>query len=160
MKKGRLLARGSAGQGLVEFALVFPLIIMLVLGAIDLGGAVFSATTGAQAARQAARAAIVDQTISDVQAAAIAAAPTLGLSSANVDVCFKTATSTQRDCTTSTDDCSAGLVIGCLAVVVVHTQYSPITPFISSLVGPFTLLSSSIQPIENVCPTSGHPSCP
>ena len=46
----------SRGQALVEFALVFPIFVLLFFGLIDLGRYVFVANSANQAAREAARA--------------------------------------------------------------------------------------------------------
>ena len=84
----------SRGQTLVEFAMVLPIIILLVLGTVDLGRAVFTYNTLAQSARSASRLAIVNQDVTSVkQPGHRRQPPTLGLTSSNVDVCFKTPTS-------------------------------------------------------------------
>jgi len=59
MKIGR--RRRDRGQALVEFAFVFPVIVLLAFGFIDVGRAVFSYNTLTNAARQAARTAAVNQ---------------------------------------------------------------------------------------------------
>ena len=51
--------RRTRGQALVEFALVIPVFLALLLGMIDLGRAVWAADSLASAAREAARFAIV-----------------------------------------------------------------------------------------------------
>ena len=51
--------RRSAGQALVEFALVLPIFVALVLGLIDGARLVFANNTVSQAAREAARLAAV-----------------------------------------------------------------------------------------------------
>lgn len=51
---------GEKGQALVEYALVLPLLLLLVFGIIDLGIAVFSYDTIANAAREGARYGIID----------------------------------------------------------------------------------------------------
>jgi hypothetical protein len=53
--------RRTQGQALVEFAFVFPVIVLLAFGFIDVGRAVFSYNTLTNAARQAARTAAVNQ---------------------------------------------------------------------------------------------------
>lgn len=152
----------SRGQSLVEFAIVLPIIIVVVLGLFDLGRAVFSYNTLAQAARQANRTAIVDQDSDRVKAMAVAAAPSIGLSASNVTVCFKTADTTQEDCSSpSTDNCpSTDRVIGCLAIVTASLSYMPMTPVISTLWSTIALTSTSIQPIEYVCPSGTKLTCP
>jgi Flp pilus assembly protein TadG len=151
----------SPGQALVELAIVVPLIVMMLLGLFDLGRGVFAYNTLAQAARQASRMAIVDQTTDHVRSAAVAYAPTLDLGTTDVDVCFKTEESTQQDCSSSTDDCpQAARVIGCLAIVDAHFVYQPMTPVISAIWSSISLSATSIQPVEYVCPSGSATSCP
>lgn len=152
----------SRGQSLVEFATVLPVITLVILGLFDLGRAVFSYNTLAQAARQANRTAIVDQDVDRVKAMAIAAAPTIGLTSGNVSVCFKTSDTNQKDCSSpSTDNCpSSDRVIGCLAIVTASLSYTPMTPVISTFWSSIALTSTSIGPIEYVCPYETQATCP
>jgi Flp pilus assembly protein TadG len=141
------------GQALVEFA--------FVLGLFDLGRGVYTYNTVAQAARQANRLAIVDQDPDRIRAQAIASAPSIALTASNVDVCFKTETSTQQDCSTATDACSAtALEIGCQAIVTVHVSYAPFTPIVSLIFSSFDLSSTSVGSVEYVCPTATQTSCP
>jgi Flp pilus assembly protein TadG len=151
----------SRGQALVEFALILPVIVMVVLGLFDLGRAVFTYNTLAQAARQANRTAIVDQDTDRVKAMAIDAAPTIGLNASDLTVCFKKATTTQTSCSSSTDDCpSSDRVIGCLAIVTASVSYVPMTPVISIFLPSISLSSTSIGPIDYVCPSEGKTTCP
>lgn len=153
--------RRSRGQTLVEFAIVFPIIFVVLIATLDLGRAVFVYNTLAQSARHAARLAIVNQNVSDVQDAAISAAPTLGLSAANVDVCFKVALSSQTSCANpSVDNCPQGTrAIGCLALVETHLSYAPMTPVVSTILPSFALSSTSVLPIEYVCPEGTLTEC-
>lgn len=151
----------SRGQALVEFAIALPLIVLVIVGLIDMGRGIYAYNTLAQSARQANRMAMVNQNLASVKAQAVASAPTLDLTIANVDVCFKTATSTQGDCSDSTiDPCPAPYAIGCLAIVRTHMAFTPITPLLGSLIGTIQLSSTSIEPIEYVCPTATHLTCP
>jgi hypothetical protein len=50
----------STGQGLVEFALVFPILLLLLVGIVDMGRFVYTANVLSQAAREAARVASVE----------------------------------------------------------------------------------------------------
>jgi Flp pilus assembly protein TadG len=152
----------SRGQSLVEFTIILPVIVLVVLGLFDLGRGVFAYNTLSQAARQASRMAIVDQDTDRVKAAAIAAAPSLGLTSGNVSVCFKTDDSTQTSCSSpTTDNCpEATRTMGCLAIITTTLNYQPITPVISTLFSSIALSSTSIQPIEYVCPYPTHTVCP
>lgn len=161
MNLGRARSR-SRGQALVEFAIILPVITMVVLGLFDLGRAVFTYNTLSQAARQANRTAIVDQDANRVKAMAIAAAPTIGLSPSNVTVCFKTFSSTQSNCSSpTTDNCpSSTRVIGCLAIVTASLSYTPITPVISMFWPSISLASTSVGHIDYVCPTGVQTTCP
>ena len=149
------------GQTLVEFAMVLPIVVAIMLALFDLGRAVYSSNTLAQAARSAARTAIVNQNVTNVRNSAIAAAPTLALKSSNIDVCFKTAMSSQTNCASSTDDCpQLSRTIGCLAFVRTHIDYVPMTPVISLIWPSFALESTSVGSIEYVCPTGSATACP
>ena len=50
-----------SGQSLVEFALIFPIVFLLITGFFDLGRAVFNYSTLTNAVRQATRYAIVQK---------------------------------------------------------------------------------------------------
>ena len=52
---GRRNARRSRGQALVEFSLVFPLMMLLVFGLIDIGRLVYANNALGEAAREGAR---------------------------------------------------------------------------------------------------------
>lgn len=154
-------AQKGRGQTLVEFAITLPIILLVVMGLVDLGRGVFTYNTLSQSARQASRYAIVDQNETRVRTTAIANAATLGLTASNVDVCFKTYDSTQSSCSSSTDNCPESTrEIGCLAIVRVHVAYAPMTPFISTIWSSITLASTSIAPVEYVCPTGTQTTCP
>lgn len=159
----RKRAEGSRGQGLVEFALIFPIIILLVAGFFEIGRAVFAYNTIANAARQGARVATVNQ-LADVtecnelwpiddpyephwsiRGCAILAAKTLGLGTANVAVSYAPPPST-------TLTCEPVLHVGCIASVTVTYQYSVSTPFVNKLIGPILMSQTSEMPVERVFP--------
>ncbi|PKO01174.1 MAG: hypothetical protein CVU42_01635 [Chloroflexi bacterium HGW-Chloroflexi-4] len=52
----------NAGQSLVEFALIFPLIFLLITGFLDLGRAVFAFSSVSNAVREGTRFATVNKT--------------------------------------------------------------------------------------------------
>lgn len=131
----KLPARHRRGQGLVEFALVLPLLILIMVGLFDLGRAVHSYNAIANAARSGNRVAIVDQDVAVIKAAAIDEATAVPLTEADVTVVF---------------ECQDQ--IGCLATVTVVYDYVPATPLIEALVGDISLSGSSEMPIERVNP--------
>jgi hypothetical protein len=155
-------SRRGRGQTLAEFAMVVPLILLLLLGALDMGRAVFAYNTLSQAARAGARTAIVNQDPARVRSRAIESAVTLGLGTSNVDVCFKTATTSQTGCAAPTvDNCPiASRQIGCLAFVTTRLNYQPMTPFVGLIFGSINISSTSVAPIEFVCPASSTGTCP
>jgi Flp pilus assembly protein TadG len=157
-KRGR-----QRGQALVEFAFVFPLLVLFAVATVDMGRAVWAYTQITNAARQGARVAAVNQLTSlaecddgrpiedpsdahwSIKGCAIAAGGPLGLSSGNVTVSYAAPPST-------TLSCSPTLHIGCIASVTVTYAYVPSTPFVSGLISSISMSATSQQPIERVFP--------
>lgn len=78
---------GSEGQEIVEYALVLPVLLLLVFGIIDLGRTIFVYNSMANAAREGARAGIVwSASVDDIKAAVTERAGGLGLASGDVTV--------------------------------------------------------------------------
>lgn len=137
----------SHGQSLAEFALVLPVILLLFMGIVDLGRAVFAYNTLSNAARDGARVAIVDQTASGgVQAGAQRAADQatgLGIDAVtDVDVIF-----TKPDGSPCPEHS-----LGCVATVTVRYEYGAITPVIGNIVGSIDLEASTALTIESTNP--------
>jgi Flp pilus assembly protein TadG len=135
------------GQSLVEFALVIPVLLLLFMGILDFGRAIYAYNTLSNAAREGARVAIVDQTVAGgVPAGAQRAADqstALGVDpSTDVDVTYTTPAGTA---------CPAHS-LGCTATVDVRYQFRALTPIISSVVGPIDLEASTAMVIENTKP--------
>ena len=63
----RRFHRRGRGQALVEFALIAPLFILILLAVFDLGRGVFMYTSITNAAREAARLAIVNQDVPTIR---------------------------------------------------------------------------------------------
>jgi len=153
----------AGGQALVEFAMVLPIIVLLIAGFIEIGRAVFAYNTIANAARQGARVAAVNQLpdvtdcdesrpIEDpyephwsIRGCAIAAAGPLGITTANVSVSYAAPPSTSLTC-------SPALHVGCIAAITVTYNYTVTTPFVSMLIGPIAMTQTSEMPIERVFP--------
>ena len=130
----------STGQSLVEFALILPAFLFLLLGLFDLGRAVYAQNALAQAAREATRVGVVspDTTAAKylaIRNAAIAGAPAVSLTGANV---------TGDGCA----DCfyPDGAVPGGRIVVNLSVRINMITPLISNIVGNgFTVTANSVR---------------
>ena len=120
--------RNPRGQTLVEFALVIPIFILLLLGLFDIGRAVWNYNTVANAAREAVRVAVVNQDPVAVRDAAKQAGTGLGLTDADIDLteCF---------------------IQECPYSVTIEFDYTPSTPLIGNLFDP-TLKSTATMPVE------------
>ena len=143
----------SKGQTLVEFALVLPVIILIIFGTLDFARAVFTYNTLSEAAKQGARVAIVNQDPDVVADEAVTYAPATGLTAGDVSVCFKTPASLERDCDSPGTDVCQPMRPGCLAIVIATLDYQPLTPLVTQIAGNITLSSTSVFPIEFACIT-------
>jgi TadE-like protein len=137
-RAGGARARGPRDRGAVavEFALVLPLLLLLIFGIIDFGRALNAQITLTQAAREGARLEALGQ--SNVVARTQAAAT--GLSPVTVTI---------------VDSCPAGAGPGADAVIQTSYSYSFITPvgafasmFGGSLPSTLTLTARSEMPCE------------
>lgn len=139
------IPRVERGQSLVEFALVLPIFLILLLGILDFGRAISAYNSVSNGARSGARVAIVNQDIDAISAAVESEA--FGLDS--VDVQFNPNAEGVPSCPASGQCCPR---IGCVVEVSVSTEYVPATPIFSQLVGSITVQSASQMPIERVAP--------
>jgi Flp pilus assembly protein TadG len=171
----RLRRNRSRGQGLVEFALIFPVLILILFGVFDFGRAIFAYNTLANASRAGVRVAIVNQNVPNlgcasgsgltppdttkVSAQDCAQQAAVSLGGATAKVTYKDITDT-NPCTIGGTADGGPAQVGCLAIVKTTYAFSPITPIISSLVGTINLASTSKEPVEFVCPISISPCQP
>lgn len=127
------------GQALVEFALAIPIVLLLMLGTLDLGRAIFAYNSISNAARSGVRVAIVNQDQTAVEAEALNEA--VGLAPVTVEpLAYPYAAG---------GECPD---LGCVVRVEVTHQWTAATPVISQIVGPITISSTSELPIERVSP--------
>lgn len=145
-----LRPRSRRGQALVEFALVLPILVLLMLGIFDFGRAVFALSTINNAAREGARLAIVDQTLAHIQGKASQRAVALGLTDSDVQVDYRDADDPEG---AGTCDSNVGsdAVYGCVAVVRVPYTYTAITPIIGNLVGTIDMTGEARFPVAFNC---------
>lgn len=130
------------GQTLVEFALILPIFLLVLMGIFDFGRAVYYYNTLSNAAREAVRVAIVDQNTTAITDTAVSHAASVGVTSSDVTVEFRTADLSAA--------CAAPYAVGCVAVVTVNYQYSAATPIISNLLGTIDMNATTRQGIEYV----------
>ena len=148
--KGR---RHSRGQSLVEFALALPLLILLLMGIFDLGRAVYAYNTIANAAREAVRVGIVDQTWARRGCDADARAASVGVNwnADPLDPCRDAEGEIEISFLAPTLDgteCAAPVELGCYAEVTVGYDFTAATPIISNLVGTLHLEATTRQGVE------------
>jgi len=150
------LARGRdrRGQSLVEFAVILPIFVLILVGVFDLGRAVYATSTLNNAAREAGRLAIVDQTPAHIKAEAIKQAVALGLNDGDVTI-------TYRDPSTPNDVTSCPVLnIGCVVDVRIDYTFNPATPMIEQLVGHIKLNGETEFAIESLCTEPAQAVCP
>ncbi len=163
----------SRAQGLVEFALVFPVFILMFFGVLDVGRLVWMNSTVSQAAREGARLAAVEaswiaqggvrtectqqggRVVCPADAAALQAdvvtaanrmvAPFGSIASSNVYISCDHTTPPTGAWTTYT---CANHAVGDLVSVRVLLTFTPMTPVASSLVGIITTTGSATMTIN------------
>jgi Flp pilus assembly protein TadG len=137
---------------------------VVLFGIVELGRAAYDYSTLANAARQGARVAAVNQVVTSntscaedmpvedpsnphwsIKACVAASAVSLGVQPSAVTVSYSPPPRT-------TLSCSPTLDVGCIANVSVAYTWTPSTPVIGSLIGPITLTATSQIPIERVFP--------
>ncbi len=146
-------ARRGRGQALVEFALVIPIFLLLLVALFDLGRAVFAYNTLTNATREGARMAIVNQYKPSIIDRAKSQTAIVELDAPNVDVEFwQVAADGTAD--KSRPQCNDLVAVGCLAVVRFEATYRPITPIISNFLfgSGVTFVATSTLSIEYSCP--------
>jgi Flp pilus assembly protein TadG len=121
------------------------LLILLIVGVFDAGRLIFAYNNITNAAREATRVGIVDQTASTIQNEAINQATSLGLKASDVDVKFCNATATVCTTTKPTN-------LDSLVQVTVTYSWTAITPIIGNIIGPKAVTATSRMVIERVFP--------
>jgi Flp pilus assembly protein TadG len=137
--------KGSAGQALVEMALVLPVLILIVVAIFDFGRAVFAFNSISNAAREGARIGIVDQSTGSSGALVAAEeaakqATGLGLDPTDAAQIAVTFPNPGGNCV------NPG--VGCTIRVEVNYEFEAITPLIGGLVNPIDLVAVTEMPIE------------
>lgn len=147
------------GQALVEFALVLPLFVLILVGIFDVGRLVYAYHTVNNAAREGGRQAIVDQTLLHIQERAAGHAVALGLEPADISVDYRL-----PDDAENAGSCNGALgtdsIYGCLAVVQAAYPYTAAMPIIGYLIGPITVSGEVRFPVEFNCQEPTRPQCP
>jgi len=162
--------RRPKAQALVEFALILPVLLLILLGTVDAGRLIFAYNAVSNAAREGGRTAIVNQTPDEVRQRAAEQATVLGMPTADPTGCPPSGGPTTQPtgiCFVLTDRdnsaaCPTPPSIGCTAIVSAKWEYRAITPLIGDLIGPFSVSATTRQLVEKVCITGTPPGnqCP
>jgi Flp pilus assembly protein TadG len=141
----------SRGQALVEFALIIPLFVLLLFGIVDFGRAVLASNSIANAAREGARTAIVNQRVSDIRDRVIDQATGVALANSDVRIAYRDSSNPNNVTNLCRNSSGAAAPrVGCVAVVTVRTVYQAATPVIGGIVGTICMHSTTMMPIEAV----------
>ena len=168
--------RGARGQGLVEFALVLPVFLLMMFGLIDVGRFVYQTSTLSQAAREGARLGSVEASYRhdppkpDDPACGTSGGPVcpaddaallshISAAANRMMSPFGTVSNTYMSCVLAppagttptgawTDTTCSNHAPGNVISVRVTAQFTPITPIISSLFGTRTLSGSAAMTIN------------
>jgi Flp pilus assembly protein TadG len=124
----KLGGRRSRGQSMVEFALILPILVLILIGIFDAGRAIYAYNTVSNSARAGARVGIVDQNTARIKDAAKEKAAGLGLTNGDV---------TATVCTT----------LACPISVTVVYDFTPVTPIVGDLFNP-QISSTASMPME------------
>jgi Flp pilus assembly protein TadG len=138
------------GQSLVEFALVLPILVLVLVMIFDGGRLVFAYNAVNNAAREGGREATINQTLTDIQARAAQHAVALDLSPSSIYVDYRLPTDPEND-----DSCDSSVgtpaVVGCLAVVRVTYDWVAATPVIGQIIGTWQVNGEVRFPVEFNC---------
>lgn len=143
--------RHPRGQTLAEFALVLPIVILLILALFDLGRGVFLYNGLMNAAHEGARLAIVNQDTALIGERVQTMALTASVSNLGGPDLVRFYKVRPNNDPTTNPQCTT-LAVGCIAVVIAKADWQPITPIIGSLIGPIQFRGQAEIPIEFVCP--------
>jgi Flp pilus assembly protein TadG len=143
--------RPPKGQAMVEFALIALVLFVIVIALFDIGRAVYAFSTVNNSAREAARVAIVDQTLSHIQAEAQAQSVGLGITPAQISVLYRNSDDT-ANCSSQTNP-----PVNCLATVTVNYTFSPV---LGRFIGTINMNGKSFFPIESACVEPTDAKCP
>jgi Flp pilus assembly protein TadG len=140
----------TAGQSIAEFALVFPVLIVMLVAIFDFGRLVFAYNDITNAAREGTRVGIIDQTSATIKNEVISQATSLAIAPADVVVTFAKSDDPTKPCgATST---TPPTMLDCLVVVTVSYNWRAITPIVGNIVGPIRVTAVSKMPVERIFP--------
>jgi Flp pilus assembly protein TadG len=127
-------------------ALILPVLLLIFMGIIDFGRAIYAYNAVSNAAREGARLGIVDQRLtSGTYNAAVEAAnqaTALGIDPTDPNQVLVTFPDPSGICPT--------IAVGCPVSVRVQYQFTALTPIIGRILGPITVGSTTQLPMERI----------
>lgn len=170
---GRRLSRRPPGQGIVEFALVLPILLLLILGIIGLGHLFFSyiltITAGREAVRYASVAGMNEsgtlmryRDCSGIRASAVRIGGFAGVAPEDVVVEYDNGPGSAVFATCPLGGTGPSLASGTRVLVSIDHQYTPLVPLIQ--IDPFPMHAESVRTViiqiavgtSNPLPTSAY----
>lgn len=142
----------SRGQALAEFAIVLPVLVLVIFGLFDAGRGVIFFTELSNASRAGARIAIVNQSN---DASCVGSDTTFKCAAANVAVGTGISPATIPDLTISGSDCARPS--NCTATVTVDYTFKLATPIIDGLWGDIAMSASTTMPLERTYTSPANP---
>jgi Flp pilus assembly protein TadG len=123
--------KSERGQSVVEFALVLPLLIVMLFAIVDISRVFHASLTLDHAGREAARAASVHQEADEVRQTAVENASSISLAPASVSI-----------------NPPSDRVTGDNVEVTIKYNVSFLTPLIENITGPIELSNTTVMRIE------------
>ena len=145
------------GQSMVEFALILPIFVLVVFGILDMGRAAYTYHTLNNAAREGARVAIVDQTLSLIQDRAASRAVGVGVTPADVTVDYRTAEDPDVPNSCAARVAASAGAVTCTAIVTVENDFVAATPIVASIIGVIEMAGESSMVIQFSCQDAACP---
>ena len=149
--------KNFSGQSLIEFALILPVALFLLLGFFDLGRAVFYYSSLTNAVREAARSMIVDGNHEDedaIEAAILDKLETFAFAINPDDIDFEFTYFTEDDDMRTPVPSVPASATNPITNIVISASYSyvPVTPFVGRLLtdGSITLETHSTMRISSL----------
>jgi uncharacterized repeat protein (TIGR01451 family) len=150
------------GQTLVEFALILPVLLMLIIGIFEFGRIIFLYANLFNAAREGARYGLINP--QDYQGILRHSQERVTLAEVNdghLSVSMDTGPDSDDSCTMAPDEtCQAYAVVGNRVIVGINYVISPITPFFEPIIGDLNLNTSAARTIQRVSGAVSAPAPP
>lgn len=127
---GWILMKSEKGQSLVEFALLLPVLVLLLFGIIDFGRIFHAYLTIDHAGREAARTASIGKDTTTIKNTAVSDASSIRLTADQVGVTPGTLSS------------------GSNVTITITYPINFLTPVIGNIVGPVTLKNTTVMRVE------------